>query len=289
MNQKIITPILMLLAVLFMAGGAATRLLAQDDGGDAIGMVPGVWRGEVARPRPDMSGLPPLRIITESDYPPFNYYDEDGTLTGFNVELVQAICQVMGVQCSIEARDWELLLPSLARKEADIVAASIAISPEALKFADFTDRYYETPARFISRKGREYSDITPETLKGLRVGVVANSSHHAYLRQFFKGATLMPMKDHDAIRAALVANKVDLIFDDGITSVFWLNGAESKNCCAFRGGPFMDPKYFGHGVGLAVRKGDRRLREIINYALEKVRRDGIYEELFLRYFPLAFH
>jgi polar amino acid transport system substrate-binding protein len=285
MNHKRAILILLFAGLPLLAGLAASGPLAQQ----ASGIVPGLWRGEVARPRPDMTGLPPLRILTEADYPPFNYYDEDGTLTGFNVELMQAVCAVMEVACSFEVRDFESLLPSLQRGEADIVSASLSINPDNLKIADFSERYYETPARFIGKKSREIADVTPEIANGLRIGVMAGSQHENYLRNFFPGVVAMPMKDRDELREALVQDRVDLIFDDGITSVFWLNGTASKGCCAFRGGPYMDTGYFGDGVGFAIRKGERRLREIVNYALEKVRRDGTYEELFLRYFPLSFY
>lgn len=285
MNNKSAALILLIASFVLLAGIAAPGLLAQQTGN----IVPGVWRGDVQRPRPDRSGLPPLRILTESDYPPFNYYDEDGALTGFNVELMQAVCEAMEVECNFEVKDYESLLPALVRGEAEVVAASLAITPENLKSADFSERYYETPARFIGRKGRSTATITPEAIANLRIGVVAQSSHEAYLRNYFQGAVLVLMRDREEMRQALIDDKVDLIFDDGITSVFWLNGTGSKACCTFRGGAFMDRALFGDGVGFAIHKGDRRLREIVNYALEKVRRDGTYEELFLRYFPLSFY
>jgi polar amino acid transport system substrate-binding protein len=266
-------------------GPAVTGLLAQQ----YESYAPGLWRGEVVRPRPDIGDLKSLRIYTEADYPPFNYYDEDGTLTGFNVELIQAMCDALGVRCAIEVKDWELLLPSLASKKADIVAASIKISEESLKSADFTDRYYDTPARFISRKGVELPDIIPEALAGRKIGVVKDSAHHAFLRHYYVNSKITPFKSREEMQKALIEKKIDLLLDDGVTSVFWLNGASSKACCAFRGGPLMDRRYFGDGVGFAVRRGDRRLRELLNYALEKVRRDGVFEELFLRYFPISFY
>ncbi|MCP4936403.1 MAG: transporter substrate-binding domain-containing protein [bacterium] len=285
MNDYVKALILCVLCFAILAGGKVAMGWAQQ----GKSYVPGVWRGDVQRPRPDFSGLAPLRVITEADYPPFNYYDEDGTLTGFNVELIQAICGVLGVTCSVEARDWEFLLPSLGRKEVDIVAASITISSDSLKTADFTDHYYETPARFVVAKGDDLAEITPEALKGKTVGVIAGSSHQAYLQKYYYGVKLTLVERRDELRKMLLEGKVKVIFDDGITSVFWLNGTLSKACCAFSGGPIIDQKYFGEGVGFAVQKGNRRLREMLNYALEKVRRDGIYEELFLRYFPLSFY
>ncbi len=286
MNDYVKALILCVLCFAILAGGMVAMGWAQQQGKN---YVPGVWRGDVQRPRPDFSGLPPLRVITEADYPPFNYYDEDGTLTGFNVELIQAICGVLGVTCSVEARDWEFLLPSLARKEVDIVAASITISAQSLKMADFTDHYYETPARFVVGKTSNLTEITPEALKGKLVGVIEGSNHQSYLQKYYSGVKLVPVKRREELRKMLLDGKVKVIFDDGITSVFWLNGTASKACCSFLGGPLVDQKHFGQGVGFAVQKGNRRLREMLNYALEKVRRDGIYEELFLRYFPLSFY
>jgi len=87
-------------------------------------------------------------------------------------------------------------------------------------------------------------------------------------------------------RDALVTGAVDLLFDDGIGLAFWLNGTASKACCEFRGGPFMEPKYFGDGVGIAVKRGDAQLKGMIAGALKRLRQSGRYEELLLRYFPL---
>jgi polar amino acid transport system substrate-binding protein len=81
---------------------------------------------------------------------------------------------------------------------------------------------------------------------------------------------------------------VDLVFGDGVGLTFWLNGVTSNGCCEFRGGSYFDAKYFGEGVGIAVKKGNRQLVEILNYALEQVHASGRYEGLFLRYFPMSF-
>ena len=58
-------------------------------------IVPDAWQGDILRPKPDMHGLAKLRFITDSDYPPFHYFDEVGALTGFNVDLARAICEAL--------------------------------------------------------------------------------------------------------------------------------------------------------------------------------------------------
>ena len=251
-------------------------------------IVPDTWQGDVLRSKPDMHGLEKLSFVTDSDYPPFHYFDEVGALTGLNVDLAKSICEALQVQCDVKAVDWEELFPSLDKGEADAAIASIRISAESLEKVDFTSRYYATPARFAARKESELKDIRPEALEGKKIGVAKGTGHEAYLKMFFPDAAIATFDTADDAQKALKGGAIDLVFGDGIGLTFWINGVTSDGCCEFRGGPYLDTKYFGEGVGIAVKKGNRQLVEILNYALEQVHASGRYDELFLRYFPMSF-
>ena len=251
-------------------------------------IVPDIWRGDVLRPKPEQQGLDRLRFVTDSDYPPFHYLDEVGGLTGFNVDLARAICEALEVECEVTAVSWDRLFTSLTADEADAAIASIRISEDTLAKADFTTRYYATPARFVSRKEGDLRDIRPETVEDRKIGVVKGTGHEAYLKRFFKDATIEQFDNAEVAQAALKGGKLDLVFGDGIGMTFWINGVTSEGCCEFRGGPYLDAKFFGDGVGIAVKRGRRKMAEILNYALEQVHDSGRYEELFLRYFPMNF-
>jgi len=251
-------------------------------------IVPDSWQGDALRPKPDTKTLQRIRFVTDSDYPPFHYYDEVGALTGFNVDLARAICEVLEVQCEIEPTNWNDLIPTLDRGEADAAIASIRITEAALKAADFSSRYYATPARFAGRKDTNITDIRPETVEGLKIGVQQGTGHEAYLKKFFRKSAIAAFDSAEDAQKALADGAIDLIFGDGVSLTFWLNGAESQACCEFRGGPYLDAKYFGEGVGIAVKKGNRKMAEILTYGLEQVHASGRYEELFLRYFPMSF-
>jgi polar amino acid transport system substrate-binding protein len=269
------------LAILLLAPSAA-RAQAKAD------IVPDAWQGDVLRPKPDVLRLQKLRFVTDTDYPPFHYFDEEGVLTGFNVDLAKAICETLQVDCEVRPVDWDDLFTSLDSGEADAAIASIRISEEALTKADFTSRYYATPARFVARKDSELKDIRPETLTEKKIGVAKGTGHEAYLKTFFPGVQVVPFDSANDAQNALKAGEVDLVFGDGIGLTFWINGVSSDGCCEFRGGPYLDAKYFGEGVGIAVKRGNRNLVELLNYALEQVHDSGRYEELFLRYFPMSF-
>ena len=251
-------------------------------------IVPDNWQGDALRPKPDMKNLRRLRFVTDTDYPPFHYYDEVGALTGFNVDLAKAICEVLQVECEVKATNWSDLIPSLDNNEADAAIASIRITKEALRDADFTSRYYATPARFVARKESELTDIRPETVEGLKIGVAKGTGHEAYIAKFFPDAAVAAFDNTEIAQKALKDGAIDLIFGDGISLTFWINGVTSEACCEFRGGPYLDAKFFGEGVGIAVKKGNRKLAEILTYGLEQVHANGRYEELLLRYFPMSF-
>jgi polar amino acid transport system substrate-binding protein len=269
------------LAILSLWPAAALAQIRND-------IVPDTWQGDALRPKPDLRGLEKLRFVTDSDYPPFHYFDEVGALTGFNVDLAKAMCEALEVECEIKDVDWSELFISLERGDADAAIASIRISAESLVRADFTSRYYATPARFVAQKTNTLKDIGPETLEGKKVGVAKGTGHEAYLKLFFPNVALASFDTPEDAQKALKSGAIDFVFGDGIGLTFWLNGMTAEGCCEFRGGPYLDTKFFGEGVGIAVKKGNRQLAEILNYALEQVHASGRYEELFLRYFPMSF-
>jgi polar amino acid transport system substrate-binding protein len=228
-----------------------------------------------------------IRFMTDSDFPPFHYYDEEGVLTGFNVDMARAICLELGTACDIQVRGWSDLLGALRKGEADAVIASHAITASLVKEFEVSDPYYYTPARFVGRReGGASAATTPEGLEGKRIGVVKATPHEAYLKAFFRSSAIVAFETRELARDALrVGNGIDVLFGDAIALSFWLNGTLSRACCEFKGGPFYEPKFFGDGVGVVVPKKDAQLKSLINQALATLRGSGRYEELLLRYFP----
>jgi polar amino acid transport system substrate-binding protein len=284
----IAAPLSRLVALAALALAGLALLSAQASAQVRNDIVPDTWQGDVLRPKPDMHGIEKLRFITDSDYPPFHYFDEVGALTGFNVDLAKAICEALEVECEVKDVEWSEIFPTIERGEADAGIASIRITAEALERVDFTSRYYATPARFVALKSNELKDIRPETLEGLKVGVAKGTGHEAYLKLFFPDVAVATFDTVEDATKALKSGAIDFVFGDGIGLTFWINGVSSEGCCEFRGGPYLDAKFFGEGVGIAVKKDNRQLAEILNYGLEQVHASGRYEELFLRYFPMSF-
>jgi polar amino acid transport system substrate-binding protein len=279
-------------AGLFAAGVALSsgQALSQAQGpavSNVPVIVPGFWDPRRRPERPDLSRVTLIRFLTENDFPPFNHAGPDGNPVGFNVDLARMICEELKIACTIQMRRFDTLMDALADNRGDAVIASIAVTPQSRGRVDFSDPYYRTPARFVARRDFAIDDIRPELLEGRKVAVVSGTAHEAYLKTLFTEVVLQAYPNAEAAHAALMKGEVELMFADGISLAFWLNGTDSKNCCAFRGGPYIDSRYFGEGVGIAVRRGNDALRQGFNWALFRLWEQGRFSDLWLRYFPIS--
>ncbi len=248
---------------------------------------PSFWDPNRMPEKPDLSAARQIRFLTEDDYPPFNFQTPDGQLGGFDVELARAICAELAATCTIQRRGWDLLLPSLADNSGDAVIAAMAINDETRSQVDFTAPYFLTPGRFVLRRDSLLKDIAPNKLGDRSVSVVAGSRHEAFLAAFYPRVTRVAFETPALARTALKAGRVQAHFGDATTLSYWLNGSEAGDCCEFRGGAFVDPRFFGDGLGVAVKKGNLPLRRALDYALARLARRGVFGEMYLKYFPVG--
>ena len=106
--------------------------------------------------KPDLSGRQRIRFLTTTDYPPFNFLDARGRLTGFNVELARGICEELDIlaRCQIEAMAFKDLVPALKRGDGEAIIAGLAMTPATRADFAFSEPYFRYPARFVTRKDR---------------------------------------------------------------------------------------------------------------------------------------
>ena len=293
LKLKLILRVLALALVLGFVGEGPGGILAFGSPAQAQAapdqpFVPSFWDPQRRIDRPDTSGLRLIRFVTDDEYPPFGFPGPDGGLTGFNVDIARAVCEELRVSCTIQARRFDTILDALVAGEADAAAASIANTPATRARVDFTAPYYRTPGRFAARRDFALDDLRPGTLAGAQVDVVAGTAHAAFIGKLFPAVKRVEHPDFAALLEALAKGEAPLIFSDGVSLAIWLNGPEGAACCAFRGGPYLDPLYFGVGVGIAVRKENPALRRALDYALARIAQRGVHAELYLKYFPVGF-
>ncbi|MGF7008042.1 polar amino acid transport system substrate-binding protein [Aminobacter sp. BE322] len=253
--------------------------------------VPVLWDQKERLPKPDLSAMPRLRFLTTTDFPPFNFIDKNGRLSGFHVDLARAICAELGIpeKCQIQALPWAELDGALKAGDGEALIAGVPATADNREQYAFSRPYLQFPARFIMKKPQAVTEPLVDKLAGKRVGVIAGSAHERVLRDYFPQVQTVTFSKPEWLFGDLKADKLDAVFGDGMRLSFWLAGNEAEGCCRFAGGPYLAPEYLGTGLAIAAKLDDQRLAEAFDYALHEISAKGTFAELYLRYFPVSFY
>lgn len=227
---------------------------------------------------------PSIRFVTSDDFPPFNFVDGSGLITGFNVEVARAICTHLAIPCTVQVRPFPLLLETVRENKADAIAAGVADTPALRQHLAYSVPYFREPARFV-RRWPALVDPSPRTLTGKSVGVVAASRYVDFIRDFFPAAKPRIAGSETELFTLLKDNEVDAVFTGAVGASFWLAGPAAHGCCAFSGGAYTEPAYFGDGMKIAIAADNTALKGSIDGALRALDADGTLADLALRFFP----
>ena len=226
-----------------------------------------------------------VKIGSDTSYPPFDYIDENGKITGFNIEITKALCEKANLKCIFQTTDFDALIPSLLSRKIDVISSSLMMTEKRKKQIAFSDEIFATQSRLITKKG---TNIMPTiaSLKGKRVGIEQGTSQEHFANEVWRpnGVTIVPYQNQLQVFSDLAAGRLDAALQDEVTGSYaFLKQPQGKGFI-FAGDALTDKKYFDVGVGLGFRKKDNELREAFNHALVKILADGTYQKINDKYF-----
>jgi len=225
-----------------------------------------------------------VRIGVEGAYPPFSYTTPEGELAGFDIDIAKALVAAMGAEVELVAQDWDGIIPALLTKKYDAIIASMSITEERKKKVAFSNKYYQTPAKFVCKKGA-MAEFSRENITGKKVGVQRATIHDNYLTDNYgKDVEVVRYGSQDEAYLDLVAGRVDMLLADSIALSDGFLKKPDGQAYQFIGPDLTDPRWFGDGAGIAIRKGDKDLVEMFNKAIDKIRGDGTYKKIQDKYF-----
>ncbi len=224
-----------------------------------------------------------LRVGVEGAYPPFSWKESDGTLKGFDIEIAEALCAEMGRKCVLVEQDWDGMIPALLARKYDAIIASMSITDERKKRVDFTKKYYNTPAKFVAKKGSGL-EISKKGLKGKRIGLQRGTTHQCYMEKHYPDAELVLYASQEEVFQDLAIGRIDAQFSDSIAADDGFLKTDAGKNFEFVGGDQHDQKCHGEGAGIAVRKQDKELRKELDAAIKAIRKNGTYQKINAKYF-----
>lgn len=227
----------------------------------------------------------PLKIGIEAAYPPFASKAPDGSIVGFDYDIGNALCAEMKVKCTWVEQEFDGLIPALKVRKIDAILSSMSITEDRKKSVDFTGRYYSTQARLVMKDGTAIGDSLAE-LKGKKIGVQRGSIHDRFAKGKLQpmGAEVKSYGSQNEIYLDIQAGRLDGTLADATLLQDGFLKTDAGKGYAFVGPAFADPAYFGDGIGIAVRKGDKANLDRINAAITAIRANGEYKKIQDKYF-----
>lgn len=224
-----------------------------------------------------------IRIGVEGAYPPFSKTEEDGSVTGFDIDIANALCDELGAKCTLVKQDWDGIIPALKARKFDAIIATMDITEERLKQVAFTNKYQHIPARFAAAKGAEFEE-TEAFMKGKNIGVQRATTMDLYISDNFPSAKIKRYGTFDEAYLDLKAGRLDYVIADSASISEGLLAKKGGDKFEFVGPKLNDPKWFGYGAGIAVRKQNKDLVDQLNKAIAAIRANGTYKTIQDKYF-----
>lgn len=225
-----------------------------------------------------------LKVAIDPTYEPFTFKTADGKPAGFDVDIANALCAQIKRQCVFVEQVWDSMIPGLQARKYDVIISSMSITDDRKKVVDFTDKYYNTPSGIVVKTGTAYTG--PASLKGKKIGVLKGSTQEKYAMGELRpaGVNVIPYEAQDQVYLDIRSGRLDGTVADKVeVNGGFLSKPEGKGY-GFVGPNLSDRKYYGDGVGVALRKGQTDLKNQLNAAIQAIRTNGNYDTIAKKYF-----
>ena len=238
-----------------------------------------------AAPAAPASQWPELRVAIDPTYKPFTYKTEAGEPAGFDVDVAKALCDELKSKCVFVEQAWDGMIPGLQAKKYDAIISSMSITEERKQAVDFTGKYYNTPSCVVVKSALKLG-AEAAGFKGKKLGVLKASTQEKYAMGELKaaGATVVPYDAQDQVYLDIKSGRLDGTVADSVEVTGGFLSKPEGAGYGFVGPVLNDPKYYGTGVGVALRKGETALKDELNAAIKAIRANGVYETVSKKYF-----
>lgn len=217
-----------------------------------------------------------LTVCTDSPYPPMEF-EENGEFTGFDIELMRAIAEHLGLDTEVVNSGFDPITSgtALASGQCDIAAASITITEEREENIDFTDPYFEAEQSLLVKADGEIATL--EDLAGQRIGVQSGTTGEAYAQDNApEDAEIVSFDNPGDIFVALEAGDIKGVVQDLVVNQGRVLEDDSVEV--------VETYQTDEQYGFAAEEGNKELTGAVNDALSALRDDGTYDQIYEEWF-----
>jgi len=219
----------------------------------------------------------PFRIALTGKYPPFSFYDGQGDLVGFDVDVSEAIAKSLGRPLEIVTTEWDGILAGLLAGKYDAIIGSMAITPERAKKVSFSQPYYISGAQIFIHEEEKGTIASIQDLQDKRVGVVLGETYEHHLRTNHPELNVVTYKSTVDIFQDMKNNRLDAFLTDRLVGLYQVNTAEMPFVTA---GDLL----YNEKMGIPVKMDKEALLKSINTSLQQLEANGTLERIHSKWF-----
>lgn len=221
-----------------------------------------------------------LKVGVEGTYPPYTYHDEDGELTGFDVDVAKAIADKLGVEADFTESAWDSLLAGIDSGRLDTVINAVSITDERSEKYDFAGPYFYITQQIVVAKDND-DIVDMDSLNGKKM---ANTATTAYLDLLEDaGVSLVQINTADEAVSLISSGRADFTTFNSVVFNEYLQQHPDANLKV----AFVIPNVVDE-YGVPVKKGETALYDAIQKAIDELKEDGTLSQLSMDYFDTDF-
>ena len=217
-----------------------------------------------------------LTMATSPDFPPFEELQSDGSVVGIEVELLEMICEELGVKLQIEQMDFDSVLPGVQAGKYDVGVSGISVTEKRQKNVLFTDPYCLAAQAIVVLDGSQISGKAD--LEGKKIAVQTGTTAESFCME--SGYEVNSYAANSDAETALLTGKVDAWVIDDLTAADMVKTYNKDNGDVL---VILDEAMTTEPYALAFAFGSEDLVSSVNQILKQLVEDGTVAALFEKY------
>lgn len=269
---------LVLMSLAVGCGDDTTTTTAAPDGADdpvaaADEAIAAVTKSDAIETPPTLEAGK-LQAGSDTSFAPFEFSDEAGGYTGFDVDLVTAIAKKMGLEAVVVPTAWDGIIPNLVADRYDIIMSAMTITPERQEQISFTDGYIDTNLAITTKLDAPITDA--EGLKDKIVGVQVDTTGQFEVEKIAGVKEIKKYENSVAAIQDLLAGRIDAVVNDSPVNAYYTRESPDYG----NTGKIGSDDQYGYGI----KQENTALREAMNAALAELKADGTYDLIYAKWF-----
>ena len=269
MKKRIVAVILAVVTVFGMAGCGTKSSAGSQNAGNSASATEKTTKGSTSDKV--------LRVGMEGTYAPYTYHDTNGDLTGYEVDVANAIGKKIGYKVEFVETKWDSMFEALDAGNFDVVMNQVTITDERkAKYAFSTPYVFSKPVLIVSSKNNDIK--TFQDVKGKKAAEGLTSNFNQIAKSY--GAEIVGQDEFSLAMECVLSGEADCAINDQLTYAYWKHVKDDKDTKIVAESNDVSQS------AIVMKKGNDELLNKINDAISELLKDGTISSISQKYFSM---